>query len=211
MISIRITSLYVCQPSPVVFACKTASFGSELQVSMGPSPPLWFLHSKQRLSDQNYKSLWVPALLCGFCIQNSAFRIRITSLSESQTSPIAFFFQNSDFSPPLWFLHSKQRLSDQNYKWVPALLCGFCIQNSAFRIRITSLSESQTSPIAFFFQNSILAPELQISMGPIPHLRFFSFKTATLAPELQVSMGPSPPLWFLHSKLRLSDQNYKSL
>ena len=24
----------------------------------------------------------------------------------------------------------------------------------------------------------------------------FEFKTATLAPELQVSMGPSPHLWF---------------
>ena len=81
---IRITSLYGSQPSSVVFACKTATFGSELQVSMcprlhlrffvfktaplapelqvsmGPSPHLWFLHAKQRLLDQNYKSIWVP-------------------------------------------------------------------------------------------------------------------------------------------------------
>ena len=33
-------------------------------------------------------------------------------------------------------------------------------------------------------------------MGPIPHLWFFAFKTATLAPELQVSMRPSPHLLF---------------
>ena len=33
---------------------------------MGPSPHLWFLHSKQRLLDQNNKCLWVPALICGF-------------------------------------------------------------------------------------------------------------------------------------------------
>ena len=34
--SIRITSLYWSQPSFVVFACKTETIGSELQISMGP-------------------------------------------------------------------------------------------------------------------------------------------------------------------------------
>ena len=33
----------------------------ELQVAMGPSPHLWFLHAIQRILDQNYKSLWVSA------------------------------------------------------------------------------------------------------------------------------------------------------
>ena len=36
VISTRIASLYRSQPSSEVFACKTATFGSELQVSMGP-------------------------------------------------------------------------------------------------------------------------------------------------------------------------------
>ena len=36
VISIRISSLYISQPSSVVFTIKTVSFGSELQVSMGP-------------------------------------------------------------------------------------------------------------------------------------------------------------------------------
>ena len=73
VISIRITSLYGSQPSSMVFACKTAPLGPELQVSMGPrhhlwffafktltlapelqvpmgaSPHLWFLHAKQQL------------------------------------------------------------------------------------------------------------------------------------------------------------------
>ena len=114
VISIRNTSLHGSQPSSVVFACKTATFGSELQVplgpslkfvafacktaifgpelqvsmgprphlwffafktttlapkmqvSMGPSPHLWFLHAKQRLLDQNYKSLCFPYLTCRF-------------------------------------------------------------------------------------------------------------------------------------------------
>ena len=37
-------------------------------------------------------------------------------------------------------------------------------------------------------------------MGPKPHLLFFVFKAASLAPELQVSIGPGPHLWFLHAK-----------
>ena len=64
MINIRITSVYGSQPSSVDFACKTATFGPELQVSMGPNPHLCFLHAKQRLLDQNYKSLWVPDFAC---------------------------------------------------------------------------------------------------------------------------------------------------
>ena len=52
-------------------------------------------------------------------------------------------------------------------------------------------------------KTATLGPELQVSMGPRPHLWFFAFKTVTLAPELQVSMGPSPHLWFLHAKQRL--------
>ena len=73
MPSIRNTSLYVSQPSSVVFECKTAHFGAELQVfkgtrphlsfcaytasclaselpvSMGPRPHLWIFIAKQRL------------------------------------------------------------------------------------------------------------------------------------------------------------------
>ena len=60
-------------------------------------------------------------------------------------------------------------------------------------------------------KTATLGPELQVSLGPRPHLWFLALKTATLAPELQVSIGPSPHLWFLHAKEQLSDQNYKSL
>ena len=47
-------------------ACATVRLASELLVSMGPSLHLWFFHAKQRLLDQNYKSLWVPDLTCRF-------------------------------------------------------------------------------------------------------------------------------------------------
>ena len=71
-----------------------------------------------------------------------------------------------------------------------------CIQNSDFSIRITSLYASQPSFLAFECKTAILGPELQVSIGPRPHLWLFAVKTATLAPELQVSTGPSPHLWF---------------
>ena len=69
------------------------------------------------------------------------------------------------------------------------------MQNIAFRTRITSLYVSQPSFVPLACKTTTLRPELQVSMGARPHLRFFEFKTATLAQELQVSVGPSPHLW----------------
>ena len=123
VISIRNTSLYRSQPSFVAFACKTAALGPELQFSMGPIPHLWLLHAKQRLLDQNSKSLWVPDITCRFvqkknrvisgritslhgcqtslvvlCMQNSVISTRNTSLHGSQTSPVALCKQNNVIS-----------------------------------------------------------------------------------------------------------------
>ena len=62
-------------------------------------------------------------------------------------------------SPHLCFLHAKQRIYDQNYKslWVADLTYFF-----------------------FALKTAYLAPELQVSMGPSPHLWFCAFTTATL-------------------------------
>ena len=49
VISIRNTRVDGSQASFVVFECKTSLLGPELKVSMGPTPHLWVLHSKQRL------------------------------------------------------------------------------------------------------------------------------------------------------------------
>ena len=46
VISIRITSLYGSQPSSVIFRCKTATLGPELQVCIVPRPQLWFFAFK---------------------------------------------------------------------------------------------------------------------------------------------------------------------
>ena len=40
---------------------------------------------------------------------------------------------------------------------------------------------------------------------------FFAWKTASLGLELQVSVGPRPHLRFLHAKQRLLDQKKESL
>ena len=88
--SIRNTSLHGSQPLSVVFGSTTATFGAELQVSkcprhdlsfcgcktawlasevlvsMGPSPHVWFLDANQRPFDQNSKSLRVPDKSCRF-------------------------------------------------------------------------------------------------------------------------------------------------
>ena len=167
VISTRISSLYWSQLSFVVFAFKTGTLGTELQVSLGPrphlwflafktaslapelqvsmglSPHLWFLHAKQRLLDQNYKSLWVPDLTCRFVRENSVIKTRITSLHRSRTSPILL-----------------------------------CMKNNVISIRITSLYGSQPSFVVVASKTATLGPELLVSMGPRPHLSFCACKTA---------------------------------
>ena len=71
------------------------------------------------------------------------------------------------------------------------------MQNNENSIRITSLYGSLPSSAVFTCETATLGPELQVSIGPRPHLWCFVLKAATLAPELQVSMRPSPHLWLL--------------
>ena len=81
-----------------------------------------------------------------------------------------------------WFLHAKQRLLDQNYNIprVPYLTYGFLYSNCEFSIRIASLYGSQPSSVIFAFKTATLAPELQVSMGPSPHLWFGTLTTSSL-------------------------------
>ena len=188
---------------------------------MGPSPHWWFLHPKQRLLDQNYKSLWVPDLTYGFFLENSNFFIRITSLYDCQTSPVDLWMQNSVHRSRMTLAY-----------WSQPSSVVLCIPNSAFSIRITSLYGSQPSSVVFACKTATFGSELQVSIGPRLRLLICECKTACLDPEWQVSIrprshvwffciqnsdfsivskGPSPHLWFLHAKLRLKDQHYKSL
>ena len=151
------------------FACKTATFGAELQVSVGPrphlsfctcktawwdsgsigpSPYLCFLHAKQRLLEQNYKSLWVPDLMCGFWMQSSNLWTGITRLYESQTEPVVLCLQNSVIAPEC-----------QVYIGSSSHLCFFSCKTTT------------------------LWPDLQVCMGPRPHLWFWANITAWLVQE----------------------------
>ena len=164
--STRIASLHRSQPSSVVFACKRATFGSELQVSIG--------HRLRLL-----------------------ISTRITSLHGSQTSPVVLCFQNSVIRSWMTFVY-----------WSHPSSVVLCIHNRDFSIRITGLHGSLTSPVVLCIQNNVRNTSLY---GSQPSSVVFACKTATLAPELQVSMGPSPHLWILRAKQGLLDHNYKSL
>ena len=163
---------------------------------MCSSPHLWFLHAKQRILDQNFKSLWVPALICGFWIPNSEFWPRITSLYGSQTSPALVCNQNgvicTRISSLCWFQPSSVVL---------------CLQNSDFRTRLTSLYGSQTSsvvlsthncvlstsinrlywfqlsPVVLCMENSVLSIRITSLHASQPSCMFFACKTATFGPE----------------------------
>ena len=109
---------------------------------MCSSPHLWFLHAKQRILDQNFKSLWVPALICGFWMPNSEFWPRITSLYGSQTSPALVCNQNGVICTRISSLY-----------WFQPSSVVLCLQNSDFRTRLTSLYGSQTSSVDLCNQN----------------------------------------------------------
>ena len=202
------------RPHLSLCACKTTRLTSELLVSMGPSLHLSFLYAKLRLYDQNYKSLWVPALICGLWIQNSAFRTRIASLNGSQPSSEVFPGKTGTFGSELQFsMGPRSHLSFCKCKtaWLASELqvsmglsshLLFCAFTTATLWPELIVSMGPRSHLSFCAcKTAWLAPELLVFMCPRPHLSFCAFKTASSATELQVSKGPSPHmLFFLHSK-----------
>ena len=208
VISIKITSLYVSQPSSVVFACKTANLGPELQVSMGPRPHL-----------------------CFFCFQNSAFSTRIASLNGSQLSSVVLCIHNSDIMTRINSLYGSQTshvvLSMQNNaisirntslywsqpssvvfacktEWLaPELLDSVCprphlsscaLKNKVISIRNTSLYGSHTLPAVLCMQNNMMGIRITSLYWSQPSSVVFACKTEWLAPELLDSVCRRPHL-----------------
>ena len=188
--SVRITSFYRSQPSSAVFTCTTTTLAPELQVSMGPSPHLlFFAFTTASLWPELIVSMgpWPYLSLC------ACKTTRLTSELLVSMGPIL----------RLWFLHAKLRLYDQNYKylWVPALICCFFrIHNRVIMTRINSLYWSQASPVVVCMQNNEINIRITSLYGSQPSSVVFACKTATLWPELQVSIGPTPHLWFFAFK-----------
>ena len=67
VISTGITSLYGTQLSLVVFACKPAPLGPELQVSMGRRPHQWFFAFKTATLASELQLSMVPSPHLWFC------------------------------------------------------------------------------------------------------------------------------------------------
>ena len=88
-------------------------------------------------------------------------------------------------SPHLSFCarKTKRLASELLVSRVPALMCGFCTQNSAFWIRFTSLYGSQPSSVVFACKTATFGSVLQISMGPRLRLLICECKTVCLDPE----------------------------
>ena len=60
------------------------------------------------------------------------------------------------------------------------LTCGFLQANSVLRTKITSLYGFQTSPVVLTRKTATLGPELQVSIGPRPHLWICACKTGLI-------------------------------
>ena len=218
VISIRITGPYGSQPSSVVFAsktatfgsqwhvsmgrrlrllicecisaCKTATSGSELQVSMGPRLHLLICECKTACLEPEWCLSLAPSLHLWFCAFKTA-----TLASESLVS--------IGPSPHLWFLHAKQRLFDPNDKSMgPRLrLLFFCIQNSDFSTRIASLYGSQPSSMVLCIHYSDIMTRIYCLYGSQTSPVVLCMQNSVMSIRKLVSMGPSP-LWFLHAKQR---------
>ena len=147
VICTRITSLYGSQPSSVVFACKTATFGPE-QVSMGPGHPLSFCACKTSGLAPKLLVPVGPSSHLLFLQANIAFFPRITSLYGSQTSFVVLSTHNIVLSTRIKILYCLQPS--------PVVLC---MHNSDFRTRITSLCWSKTPPVVFACKKAPSRPE----------------------------------------------------
>ena len=121
VLSIRPTSLYGFPSSSVVFDCKTAPFGAELYVPMGPRTHLSVCACKT--------SRFAPQLLVSVGTRSHLSVCACKTACLASELPVCV-----DPSLHLWILHAKHRLLDPNYKflWVPPLICGLWMQKATF-------------------------------------------------------------------------------
>ena len=166
-------------------AWKTAWLSPESLVSMCPSPHLWFLQAKQRIFVQNFSLYGSQPWSAVFACQTACFGPKLEvsmgprpylSFCACKTAWFAPEYQvYMGPSPHVWFLDAKQQLMDRNNKtlWVPDITCRFVLAKQRD-----------------FHQN------VKFIWVPALICVFFSCKTTTLWPDLQVCMGPRPHLWF---------------
>ena len=171
-------------------AGNTAWLAPEFLVSMGPNPHLWFLHAKLRILDQNFQCLWLPALICGFCMQTATSGPKLhvslgprTHLlfSACKTACLASeLLVSVGPNPYLWFLHA----------------------NRDFWSRITSLYRSHTSPVIFCMQNSVPSIKIASLCGSQPLSVVYACKQRLLDQNNKSLWVPDFTCNFLHAKQR---------
>ena len=141
------------------------------------------MHAKQRAYHPNNKSVWVPALICGFCMHNSGFSTRITNVYGSQTSSVDFCKQNNVLSAKF-----QVSMGPTPHLWI-------CECKTA---SVAPESLVSMGPILHLWicacKTASLAPRLLASMGPRRHLWICGNKTACLSQKITSLYGfqPSP-------------------
>ena len=93
VISITNTSLHWFQPSSVVFACKTVSFGSGLQVSVSQTSPVVLCMQNSVICTKMTSLYGFQPSSVVLCNQKSDIRTRIACLHGPQTSPVILCMQ----------------------------------------------------------------------------------------------------------------------
>ena len=219
VISTRITCLYGSQPLSVVFACKTAPFWAEYQISMGPRHDLSFCACETAwLASSLYGSQ--PASVVFACktapfwaeYQISMGPRHDLSFCACKTASLASeLLVSMGPSPHVCFLDAKQRLLDRKNKslWVPDITCRFVdakqrdLQQNDKSIWVPALI------CDFFMQNSDFMTRLTSLYGSKTSSVVFACKTATYGPECESLCVPDFTCRFVHAKQRDLHQNDK--
>ena len=143
----RITNLYGSQTSPVVFCMQYSVISTRITC------------------------LWVPTLICGFCIQTSGFWTEIACLYGSKNSPVIFCMQNSVPSFRIASLYGSQPLSvvfacktatfgaELQISMGPRHHLSFCACSTAWLVPEYLVSESQHLSVVFAFKTATFGLE----------------------------------------------------
>ena len=175
---------------------QNCAFWSRISVSLGPSPDLQFLHAKQRVLDQNYKSLWVPDLTSPFCMQNSLICTRISSLYGFQHSSVVMSTHNSVLNT-IDYIGSNSHLS-------------FCACKSVW-LAPELLDSMGPSPHVWFLdaKQQLMDQNNKTLWVPDITCRFVLAKQLDLHQNVKFIWVPALICVFFHAKQRLYDQTYK--
>ena len=197
MIRTWITSLHGSQPSSVGFACKTAHFGPELQVPMGPRPHQSLCAFRTAWLATEWQVSMGPRHDLSFCARTTAWLA-----PELQVS--------MDSSPHLWLCAFKTATLGPNCMClcVPDITCDLLHAKQWASIRITSLYGSQPSSVGFACKTAWLAPELLVSMGSSPHLWFLHATQWVLDQNCKSLWVPDLTCCCVHAKQRDRHQKY---